>query len=224
MKKISVGFLTLFICSFLVALLLNSTADASIEKQIDNNFASINETINKEIALRTATSSNPYDYVKDNPDFENIVALGNDALPGLQKRLLSSERSGLEEYILAIAIESIAKVDLKKNESTKWISAKMFKTKWPEYLKSIPSLVDSVTADQALTTAEKVKKLNEMGTPALPFILEKIEKGDEYLFPVVIALTDNSKNVVENKTVDPSEWAIQNKDKFSKLKQYVLDQ
>jgi hypothetical protein len=221
MKKISIGLVTLLFCSLFAALLLNRTANASIEKQIDNSLASINETINKE---RTATSSNPYDYMKDNPDFENIVALGNDALPGLHKRLSNSQKSGLQEYILASAIERIAKVDLKKNESTMWESAKMFNTKWSEYVKTIPSLVETVTTDQALKDEEKVNKLIELGTPALPFILEKIELGDKHLFPAVIALTNHTKHVVKNKNVDSREWASQNKDNFSNLKEYVLSQ
>jgi hypothetical protein len=204
-------------------MLLNNTATASIEKQVDNSFASINAKINKQIALRTATSSNPYDYVRDNPDFENIIVLGSDALPSLQNKLLNNPDSGLHEYILAIAIETIAKVDLKKNESTMWESAKMFKAKWPEYLTSIPALVETITSDQSLESEKKVNKLVELGTPAVPFILEIIEIGDEQLFPAIIALTKDTENVT-TENADPKEWVAQNKAKFANLKQYVLNQ
>lgn len=222
MKKISGGCLALLICSLLIVLWGNRFADGSIEEQLDSSLASIHAAINKGSGLSAATSSNPYDYVKDNPDFEKIVALGHEALPGLYKRLIDSDKNGLEAYMLAIAIETIAKVDLKQNESTAWATAHMFKAKWPEYVKSIPALVETITADPTLSMEEKVNRLIALGTLALPFLLDKIVAGDEALFPAVTALTDPSMRALKNTT--PREWALQHKDQFSLLKRYVLDQ
>lgn len=61
-------------------------------------------------------SSSPYTYIKDSKDFENIVALGNPALPILKKMLDESNNNGLIEYIYAIAIEKISKVDIREEQ------------------------------------------------------------------------------------------------------------
>jgi hypothetical protein len=219
-------FLALFVCSIIVALFVNKSVNASIEKQIDNNFASITEKINNKAALKTqyATSSNPYDYIKENADFENIVNLGNDALPALQNKLSKSKNSGLQEYIMAIAIERIAKVDLKKEESTLWATAEEFNVQWKIHLKSIPTSVETIVSDDKLMPADKVKQLVELGTPAVPFILEKIESGNEQIYPAIITLTQNTKIAATESVTNKTEWAANNKSAFSNLKQYVMDQ
>ena len=173
-----------------------------------------------------ALSSNPYDYISGDEEFNGIVNLGNDALPVLQNKISQSPNNGLQEYIAAIAIERIAKVDLKKNESTAWETAKGFTDKWKKYLKNIPSSVDSIVMDNQKNTDEKVKELVELGTPAIPFIAEKIEAGDEQLFPVLIELTKGNGNkiVADASITNKKEWVTQNKSTFNDLKQYVLDQ
>ncbi|MFC4770327.1 hypothetical protein [Effusibacillus consociatus] len=221
MKKL---FLTLFICSFIVTMLINQNTSASIEKKIDNNFASIAQKINKEISLRSelASSSNPYDYIQGNDDFNEIINLGNDALPYLHKKLSRSEHDGLQEYITAIAIERIAKVDLKK--TSQWETAKDFNSKWKKHLASIPATVDAIASDSKVSSDEKAKRLLELGTPAIPFILEKVESGNEELFPVVIELTKGSKVEATESVKNKMEWATNNKDSFKDLKKHVVEQ
>ncbi|MFF2017990.1 hypothetical protein [Paenibacillus sp. NPDC058177] len=57
------------------------TADASVEKQIDENLDGLVEQLQTEAANKTelAISSNPYDYLKNSAAYSNIVNLGTDA-------------------------------------------------------------------------------------------------------------------------------------------------
>ncbi|WP_127490460.1 hypothetical protein [Paenibacillus ehimensis] len=228
MKKYAIKlFLGLFVCSFIVTMLVQQNANASIEKQVDNNIAAINEMINKEVALKSelASSSNPYDYIKDNADFEKIVSLGNDALPVLHNKLAKSANNGLQEYIAAIAIERIAKVDMKKKESTQWETAKDFEKVWKNHLKAVPATVEAIVSNKNLTSEEKVKQLVELGTPAIPFIMDKVESDDEKVFPAVIELTkSNTSTVAPENIAGSKDWVTKNKSSFNSLKQYVLDQ
>lgn len=56
-----------------------------MEKRIDTNFSLIAQKIDKELALGTglSTSSDPHDYIQDDVNFNEIITLGNDALPHL---------------------------------------------------------------------------------------------------------------------------------------------
>ncbi|KRE59581.1 hypothetical protein [Paenibacillus sp. Soil750] len=226
MKKI-ITFLSLFACSFLfVSFLMNNKNVSAAEKQINESFAAISEQINKEISLQSnlSFSSNPYDYIKQNADFDNIIKLGNDALPYLDKKLANSKQNGLQEYITAIAIERIAKLDLKENENTAWENGKGFSAKWNLHLKSIPSSVDAILTDKQLNSDDKVKKIIKLGTPAIPFIADKIERGDESLFPALIALTkdDGNKPVADETISNKKEWVTAHKSQYNNLKEYVL--
>lgn len=226
-KKI---FIALFAVGFVSTFALNNPfAHASLEKQIDNSMVAITKQINKEISLKTelSYSSNPYDYVKENQDFKDIVNLGNAAIPLLHKKLSASPNDGLQEYLLAIAIEQISKTDLKKEESTQWQDAKEFSSQWKKYLQAIPAKVDEISANMQLPTEVKLQQIQELGTPAIPFILDKIEQGNEELVPAVIELakSNNNKSMLQDKNIsNKKEWASEQKPKFKDLKEYVLEQ
>lgn len=213
-KKLMI-FSALFVGCFLAALFLVNRDIRAVDQEIDKNLENIVTT--------SGVSSNPYDYIKDNKAFENIVTLGNEALPALHNKLSKSENYGLKEYFLAIAIEKIAGVDLKKNQSTFWDSPQVFIQQWSRYLAAIPSLVDKISSDASLPQDEKVKQLIVLGTPAVPFILDKIELGDEGLFSALIVLTKNSNTAAKADILDKKEWVSKNKDRFEELRRYVLE-
>lgn len=144
MKK---TFLVFFTLTLIVTLLINSSANASVEKQVDDSLEKIKINLQQEIANKTllSLSSNPYDYVKDSVEFRNIINLGEDALPVLEQKIDETSDSGLIDYILSIAIEDISKVDLKKKDDMTWETGDEFSLKWKKHLKNIPANVD--TAD-----------------------------------------------------------------------------
>lgn len=218
MKKLTV-YLSLFSLAFLAAFIFfNQPATASMEKQVDSHLADINKFIQKQAVIRSevSLSSNPYDFIKKNEDFNQIVKLGNDVLPILQEKIEKSENNGLSEYILAIAIEEITKTNLKSDEETTWETAKGFTQQWRAYLKNIPDEVERITSSED-ETVTKIQQLVSLGTPAIPFIVDKIEAGQTDLIPALANLTSSSNL----NTTNVKQWAEQNKQKFENLRQYV---
>lgn len=92
-----------------------------------NLFDLLNEATSKNI-----TSPNPYDYI-NSEHFRRIVQMGPAALMTIRKMILTSEENGLGEYILAIAAEEIARVNLKGN-SFAWTHGKGFCRKWDHHI------------------------------------------------------------------------------------------
>lgn len=227
MKKFPLAIAALFCLSFIITFAFNNQfASASIVKQIDASMAVIQEKLNKEVELKSelAMSSNPYDYIKDNKEFESIVALGNDALPVLQNKIEQSPNDGLQEYILAIAMEKISKTNLKSDSSTEWNSAKLFGEKWKKFLKEIPSKVNEIS-ESSKESNDKINELLKLGTPAIPFIADKVEEGKEDLLPALEELTKDDKELkLEGDASSKKELISKNKEKFEKLKKYVNEQ
>lgn len=204
----------LFVSSFFIVFIISSNikVNASIEDQIHKNIMNIQQSISNTLSTKPSFSSSPYTYIKDSKDFENIVALGNPALPVLKKMLDESNNNGLIEYIYAIAIEKISKVDIR--EETNWDNAKDFSQKYTTHLKKIPDQVDEISKEK-ISLDEKNEKLKKLGTPAIPYIADKIEDGDKDLFPALDYLIDNkSKNNL-------TEWQGNYSEEYQLLKSFV---
>lgn len=93
----------------------HSTQEENIEKMIDQKLESI--VANSSVAA----SSNPYDYIKDNKDYEYIIAQGDRALQYLLQRFKETSENGLKEYIMAMACSEI----LGENQENKtWSSGR----------------------------------------------------------------------------------------------------
>lgn len=150
--------------------------------------------------------------IKYNEDFEAIIALGVAALPELKQLLDNSEQDGLIEYIYAIALEQISKVDMRKE--TDWNTGKEFLKTYTTYLKEIPSKVKWM-ANELISDTEKVDQLKELGTPAIPYLFDVIDSGHQELSPAFDYLTDN-----ESKG-DIRKWGIENVDQLNLLINFV---
>ncbi len=108
LKKIIV-----FLCSFLLPISLYGCDTNTTANIIDGKLDII--------CNYPSTSSNPYDYIKDSHDFDDIVNMGNKALTYMLEKFKNSKKNGLEEYIMAIACSKI----LKENpEKKNWNSGK----------------------------------------------------------------------------------------------------
>ncbi len=217
MKKLIVSLSVL--CLILVTMLTFtiSKANASIASKIDQNMLSIMDDINK---LSTqdpqfAMSSNPYSYI-NNANYKSIISLGSEALPILVDRIDRSKENGLREYILSIATEEISKVDLKKDRG-EWSSAKGFTKVWKTHLKNIPTNVNKIVASNEAND-KKVQELVLLGTPAIPFIMDKIEQGNTELFPSLDQLLRGNANF---SITDGSEWVKKHKSQFNDLRDLV---
>ena len=198
-----------------------SKANASIIFKIDRNMISIMDDVNKLTTQdpKSSMSSNPYSYI-NNANYKSIINLGSEALPILVNRIDQSKENGLREYILAIAIEEIAKVDLKKNRG-EWGTAKEFTKVWKTHLRQIPSNVNNIVASNE-ANEKKVQKLVLQGTPAIPFIMDKIEQGNTGLFPSLDQLLRGNPNFTMNQsTPDELDWVKSHKSEFNDLRDLV---
>jgi len=216
-----IGLSLLLLVLSLLVLINNAFA---IPGQINRNINAIMHDVDRMATEdpSKAMSSNPYTYIEGNANYRNIVNLGSSALPVLVDMIKNSKENGLREYILAIAVEEIAKVDL-KGDNFGWSNAKEFVRAWNKHLKSVPDSVNNITSSEQSNEA-KVEALVKLGTPAIPFILDRIEQGRIELAPALGTLlkgnnkVDFNADLVENYT----EWARMNRTKFDDLRNIVM--
>jgi hypothetical protein len=163
-------------------------------------------------------SSNAYDYTKDNPAFDAIVAMGYDALPGLEKSLTEM---GLRDYLACIAIEKITRCDLKQLKQFAWDDAGRFLVQWNWYLEQMPLVVEKIVTSGDPPQA-KARQIAELGAPAVPYVVEHAESVDEQdgseMTETLATLLLDAKPAL---TVD--EFGNLNADTIGKLKAYVED-
>lgn len=211
-------YILILAASFLIVFtaLQANHARAEVKDQIISHMNALQKNI---IALpemnpKLAASSNPYDYVKDNKEYQNIVALGNAAIPALTELLNDTPENGLTEYIYAIALEQISKTDLKAE--TGWSTAKQFAKKWNVHLSQIPEKVSQIVNSDD-SNAEKIQRLNKLGTPAIPFILKSIDAGHSNLVPSLDYLTGGEAGN------NYKSWYDKNSDTVEKIRSFVID-
>lgn len=192
----------------------------SVAAQVNNNIDSLMDGIEKSLTEnpKNLMSSSPYTYVKNNKYFDAIVDLGPDALPIIEKTISDSPKNGLKEYILAIAGEKIAKVNL-KGDSVRWGTAKQWVTVWNEHLKEIPSNVKKIAESDS---HDKTKELIQLGTPAIPFLMDLVEENNADVIPALAELLKDNKQKIDVSAEEiTKEWVKENKGKFANLREMV---
>lgn len=214
MKKKLLSFTILLCVMALTVTSVFSVVNAA-SFQVDINMKGLSDGIRDAIKQNPelAYSSNPYDYIKDNPYYSNIVKLGTKALPVIEKKIKDSNKNGLQEYILAISAEEIAKVDL-KGSNFGWSNAKDWVSVWKNHLSDIPTNVNLIIESKEYTNI-KIDKLIKLGTPAIPYVMDAIEKGQAELSPVLEKLLEENSNIVLDKKEvnDINVWISNNKNK-----------
>lgn len=134
----------------------NTTVSKAAE--IDENFKKMS---GMKQDTNTLLSSNPYDYV-DNEYFDNIVAIGPDAIKILEEKHEKGEFSGLEDYIAAIAVERISGCSLNEVTGRDWESAEEFFSTWNTMTAELPKTFETILNSNK-QVAEKVKELKKYG-------------------------------------------------------------
>ncbi len=225
MKRWSVLVTAFFLPAALVFFILG-TNTRIIAAQIDRNLDQLvkSQLVKSQLDMvadnpKKAMSSNPYDYVVDNANYRNIVNLDYQALPILRDKIANSATNGLKEYIMAIAAEEIAKVDL-KGSNFQWVNAKQWVKVWDNHLRSIPNNVQVIVASDS-SNQEKVTRLVQLGVPAIPFIMDQVEQGNTVLSPALSELLKGSNRVTVDKNQDIIAWVKENKGRFSDLRMMV---
>jgi len=217
MKKFFIPILLVVVVAVVFTYGLGTT---SVAAQVNNNIDSLMDGIEKSFVEnpKNLMSSSPYTYVKNNKYFDAIVDLGPDALPFIEKAISDSPKNGLKEYILAIAGEKIAKVNL-KGDSVRWGTAKQWVTVWNEHLKEIPSNVKKIVESDS---PDKTKELVKLGTLAIPFLMDLVEQDNTDVIPALAELLKDNKQKIDVSAGDiTKEWVKENKGKFANLREMV---
>lgn len=216
MKKILMVTIVISLTLLLVSFF---NAFGSTSFKIDKNMEELMDEITQKMAENPekAYSSNPYDYI-DNDYFRNIVNLGPKALIHIGNKIKKSERSGLKEYILALAAEKIAKVEL-RGKTYNWVNGKEWVREWERHLRNIPDDIERIDSFPKPPDV-KIKALIQLGVPAIPYIMDKVEEGKTEYIPALEVLLIGNQDVSFKKEAvkDYSKWIKENKAKFEDLR------
>lgn len=123
-------------------------------------------------------------------------------------------------------IVATSKVNLKTYGGKKygWATAKEFVKKWDEHLKNVPQKVKSIQSSPG-SKKEKNDALIQLGLPAVPFIMDSIEQGNEEpanTDALEVLLKDNAKvSFSINDVQNAKGWIQKNKSQFTQLRAYV---
>jgi len=157
---------------------------------------------------------------------DRVIALGTPALPELISRIDNSSENGLHEAILAICASRIIKADVGGPPDTGlcWSTGKEFPAVWKTYLARIPAAVAAITASD-IQSDEKNIQLVKLGTPAIPFILDEVERGHSELSSAAEALMRGTVEMdgASAKGLATAAWARQNKERFAGLRSLVSE-
>lgn len=157
--------------------------EASAAEQVQINMEKIDKSIQREIREQTdlSFSSNPYDYIQNSEYYDNVVKLGVAALPELENMLKTSENNGLNEYIIAIAIEEISHADvnaiLENPDGCGWENAKEFSGEWAKIKAEANVRVEKIIQSNALENKEKAALISDYGVLAVPVMEQYISNN-----------------------------------------------
>lgn len=96
-----------------------------IEKEIIYNMEKILE-------VTDTTSSNPYDYTK-NEYYKNIVNIGEPAINSLESMFKDGTLTGVSAYLSALLIQDITGCNLVKEYNLDWSTASEFYDLWKDH-------------------------------------------------------------------------------------------
>jgi len=220
-KGYKVFLITTFVLSLIMSTFAINNLFASIPYQIDSNLNEIMKNVEVMASEHSdqAYSSNPYDYLQDNANYQKIVALGPNALVTIKNQIEKSTQNGLREYILAIAAEEIAKVNL-KGDTCNWSNSKEWLNQWKILLRNVPDEVEMITSSSQNIEAKNLQ-LRKLGVVAIPYILDKVATGKAEYEPVVKELLNLEKNSYEK--INIAKWAQENKEKYENLRTMVQE-
>ena len=106
----------------------NDNLESSNKEQLEK---AIIENLNKIMEVSDLTSSNPYDYTK-NVYYNNIVDLGEEAIPVLKNMYKNGKLNGISAFLSALAIQDITKCNVYDEYNIDWSTAEEFYTLWEE--------------------------------------------------------------------------------------------
>ncbi len=137
----------------------NNEVKYSLAEEVDDVLSSFDEEASLEGAKMY--SSNPYDY-KESKYYKQLVRLGLDAVPILSEKLCKNEVTGLNQYLVGLAIQDITETDLAEATGDTWISGEELAVVWKKFIKGAPEQIEEIL-DAKETVDVKIEKLQSYG-------------------------------------------------------------
>lgn len=158
------------VVSVIILLTINSF---TVNAEVNSNLSSLMKTIEQMQKSKSelSYSSNPYDYIKNNENYDNIIKVGIKALPDLVDKLKNSPNNGLEEFIVAIAIQEISQIDLNKGDAS-CSNAKEYLSEYHRLLRNVKDQAAYIVESKEMTFEEKQAEFDKLGVYADPYILQ----------------------------------------------------
>jgi len=184
--KIFIGLLLIIPVIALCIMFFSNKQPVSASEIVRLNIYTISDNIYNRVNLSSNEnlffSSNPYDYIVDNVYYDEIIRLGVSALPELEYILQTAEKSGLIEYIIAIAIEEISRANLDRiagrTDELSWANSRQFASEWNDIKLNADESIMRIANSNELTLDEKMEQISFYGVVALPTLNRIIDSYD----------------------------------------------
>ena len=198
LKKISTGLICALVGLAMGAVIFSTVPTASAYEQINTTFTTLEQQIDASMnfdgkyyvnGLPLGLSSNPYDYIENNSEYDVLVAMGDDALVAIETCLNAENQqyNSLELYVLAIALEDITKTSLKNYENYFWMDSDMFLAIWEQLNIDVVTKVPQIMSDNSLTQENKWIEIAKFGIIA-------VELLEQYMLSASTPTTMNSES------------------------------
>lgn len=157
----------------------------------------------------------------NNDKFRAIVDLGPEYLPIIIDKI--NQGQGSDEFRLTYAAYLISKVDCSEGV----YSVSDWRKKWNEHLKAIPGKIEEIKTKVNKNGGSKmsetdINEIDELGIPAVPYLIEEIEKGNDFMIePLKLIMKDDKTLPSKDDVSKLKVWTKENKSKFKKIKDMV---
>lgn len=207
-KVILLGAVSSFLIFMILFNQLNNKTVSAIENEVQFNLEKMEHSIDQmmEVDPLLALSSNPYDYIKNNQYYDNIMNLNIEALPYLEKELKNSQENGLNEYIFVIAMQEISKVDINGilEKEYAWENAKEFESKWTHVKNTVNDDVLNIIKSDSLSLKQKENKLSCYGLLAVP----AMQKNLKNMRSMDVSVKQSIENMIQEFSISESDMNI----------------
>ena len=154
----------------------NREKNKSMAANVADICNEINDDINamSSISPEIAMSSNPFDYIENSDGYDKLVNLGVEAIPTLEECIRDGD-GGLISYMLAVAMEEIAKCSVYEVTGIDWSTSKEFESALIKLKnESYENIEDIIKSD--IDIDKKIEQLKPYGVFVIP-VIDSVEQN-----------------------------------------------
>ncbi len=162
------------------AVLFGGNTDDGVTYSLAEEVDHLVDNFDEEISLEGAKmySSNPYDY-KESKYYKELVGLGLDAVPLLSEKMTNGETSGLNQYLIGLAVQDITETDIAEAVGESWATGEQMADVWKKFIQTTPEKIEGVLngKEAVENKIEKLKCYGIFGTVAVRSVKEKAKNN-----------------------------------------------